>query len=98
MRDKRAILSRLNAIEAFIRYYENMKINYRRDIEKYDSFFAFFNDSIILIGQKKLPFKIYPNSYGQETCAKVSVHGNVIKTLSSQIFIREFLIRGKHLL
>ena len=79
----------LNIIEAFIRYYENMKINYRRDIEKFDSFFAFFKDSIILIGPEEATFQdLSPTPMDKKPVPKVSVHGNVIKTLSSQIFIK----------
>lgn len=79
----------LNVIEAFIRYYENLKILYRRDVEKFDSFFALFKDSIILIGPEEATFQdLSPTPMDKEPVPKVSVHGNVIKTLSSQIFIK----------
>ena len=79
----------LNVIEAFIRYYENLKILYQRDVGKFDSFFSIFNDSIILIGPEEATFQdLSPTPMDKEPVPKVSVHGNVIKTLSSQIFIK----------
>ena len=51
---------------------------------QYLSFFEQFNDSIVLIGPTEATFQdLSPTPMDKDPVPKVSVHGNVIKTLSS---------------
>ena len=64
------------------------------DIERnqYLSFFKQFEDAIVLVGPTEATFQdLSPTPMDKDPMPKVSVHGNVIKTLSSGIFLRRTL-------
>ena len=79
----------IEVIDSLINLYEKLKKKYQIEIGKFEKFFVNFNDSIVLIGPEERTFMdLAPTPMDNEPIPKVSVHGNVIKTLSSEIFIK----------
>ena len=63
-----------------------------------ESFFNIFNDSIVLIGPEEATFQdLAPTPFDQSSVPKVSVHGNLIKTLTHQEYLHRLPIRADHL-
>jgi class 3 adenylate cyclase/CHASE2 domain-containing sensor protein len=82
------VIKSFGVIDSLINLYEKLKKKYQKEIGKFEKFFANFNDSIVLIGPEEATFQdLSPTPMDKEPVPKVSVHGNVIKTLSSEIFI-----------
>lgn len=60
--------------------------------DQYLSFFKQFEDSIVLIGPTEATFQdLSPTPMDKDPVPKVSVHGNVIKTLSSGLYLKRTL-------
>ena len=95
---KECSLNSLKVIDSLVKFYENLRNKYYVEINHFDTFFANFEDSIVLIGPEEATFQdLAPTPMDKEPVPKVSVHGNVIKTLSSEIFIkRMFDSKGSH--
>lgn len=65
----------------------------RKDIEaeikQYRTFFNQFKDAVVLIGPTEFVFQdIAPSPIDKKVVPKVSLHGNVIKTLSSGVYLK----------
>jgi class 3 adenylate cyclase/CHASE2 domain-containing sensor protein len=61
-------------------------------IRQYLSFFEQFEDAIVLIGPTEATFQdLSPTPMDKDPVPKVSVHGNVIKTLSSGLYLKRAL-------
>jgi CHASE2 domain-containing sensor protein len=62
------------------------------------SFFKHFEDAIVLIGPEEKTFQdLAPTPFDQSSVPKVSVHGNLIKTLTNQKYLHRLSIRADHL-
>ena len=61
------------------------------------SFFATFKDSIVLIGPEEATFQdLAPTPFDKSPVPKVSVHGNLIKTLTHQEFLHRLPVKVDH--
>jgi class 3 adenylate cyclase len=59
------------------------------EIKQYQTFFDQFKDAIVLIGPTEFVFQdIAPTPIDKRVVPKVSLHGNVIKTLSSGVYLK----------
>ena len=82
-------LKNLSLAESMYVKYSDVLTKNKAEIRQFDKFFANFQDSIVLIGPEEKTFQdLAPTPMDKEPEPKVSVHGNVIKTLSSEIFIK----------
>ena len=67
-------------------------------MERIDDFFSAFNDAIILIGPEEKTFQdLAPTPFDSSGVPKVSVHGNLIKTLTSGEYLKRLPLRIDHL-
>jgi len=70
----------------------------KEEMARIESFFNIFNDSIVLIGPEEATFQdLAPTPFDQSSVPKVSVHGNLIKTLTHQEYLHRLPIRADHL-
>ena len=70
----------------------------REEMERIDDFFSSFNDAIVLIGPEEKTFQdLAPTPFDSSTVPKVSVHGNLIKTLTSGEFLKRLPVKTDHL-
>ena len=70
----------------------------KEEMSRIESFFKSFNDSIVLIGPEEATFQdLAPTPFDQSSVPKVSVHGNLIKTLTNQEYLHRLSIRADHL-
>ena len=61
------------------------------------SFFATFKDAIVLIGPEEATFQdLAPTPFDNSPVPKVSVHGNLIKTLTHQEFLHRLPVKVDH--
>ncbi|MAN36911.1 MAG: hypothetical protein CMI21_04700 [Opitutae bacterium] len=82
----------MSTIKSLISY--NRKEISDSDIENkpYISFFEQFKDAIVLVGPTEATFQdLSPTPTDPDPVPKVSVHGNIIKTLSSGIYLERIL-------
>jgi class 3 adenylate cyclase len=83
------LLENLSLTKSMYGKYSDVLTRNKAEIRQFDKFFANFHDSIVLIGPEERTFMdLAPTPMDNEPIPKVSVHGNVIKTLSSGIFIK----------
>ena len=67
------------------------------ELQRINSFFSKFEDSIVLIGPEEATFQdLAPTPFDASSVPKVSVHGNLIKTLSSGQYLKRLPIRVDH--
>ena len=58
------------------------------ELSRINEFFACFENSIVLIGPEEKTFQdLAPTPFDNASVPKVSVHGNLIKTLTNDLFI-----------
>ena len=66
----------------------NSLVQQREELDRINSFFASFNDSIVLLGPEEKTFQdLAPTPFDKASVPKVSVHGNLIKTMTSGKYI-----------
>ena len=69
-----------------------------REIAICDRFFNQFEDAIVLIGPEEATFQdLAPTPFDQSPVPKVSVHGNLIKTLTNQEYLHRLPIKIDYL-
>ena len=93
-----ALLSQKQQIaEAISINQKNLQLQ-REEMERIDDFFSAFNDAIILIGPEEKTFQdLAPTPFDSSGVPKVSVHGNLIKTLTSGEYLKRLPLRIDHL-
>jgi class 3 adenylate cyclase len=70
----------------------------QEEMARIDSFFGIFRDSIVLIGPVDQTFKdVAPTPFDKFPVPSVSAHGNTIKTLVNQKFLKRMHISTDHL-
>jgi class 3 adenylate cyclase/CHASE2 domain-containing sensor protein len=70
----------------------------QEEMARIDSFFEIFRDSIVLIGPVDRTFKdVAPTPFDKFPVPSVSAHGNTIKTLVNQKFLKRMHISTDHL-
>ena len=70
----------------------------REELRRIDKFFASFNDAIVMIGPEEATFQdLAPTPFDKATVPKVSVHGNLIKTLTSGKYIKRLPVNTDYL-
>jgi adenylate cyclase len=68
-----------------------------QELQRINSFFSKFEDSIVLIGPEEATFQdLAPTPLDASSVPKVSVHGNLIKTLTSGQYLQRLPIRVDH--
>ena len=69
----------------------------RNELSRIHDFFARFQDAIVLIGPEEKTFQdLAPTPFDADSVPKVGVHGNLIKTLTSGLFIKRLPIQVEH--
>lgn len=72
-------------------------IEQKEEMGRIESFFNAFKDSIVLIGPEEATFQdLAPTPFDQSPVPKVSVHGNLIKTLTHQEYLHRLPIKADH--
>jgi class 3 adenylate cyclase/CHASE2 domain-containing sensor protein len=67
------------------------------ELQRINSFFSKFQDSIVLIGPEEATFQdLAPTPLDASSVPKVSVHGNLIKTLTSGQYLQRLPIKIDH--
>jgi class 3 adenylate cyclase len=75
---------------------QNLAIQ-NEEMERIENFFGTFKDSIVLIGPEEKTFQdLAPTPFDSAAVPKVSVHGNLIKTLTTGEFLHRLPIRVDH--
>ena len=60
----------------------------REELERINSFFACFDNAIVLLGPEEKTFQdLAPTPFDKASVPKVSVHGNLVKTLTTSKYI-----------
>ncbi len=69
-----------------------------KELAVIESFFESFKDAIVLIGPEEATFQdLAPTPFDKSPVPKVSVHGNLIKTLTHQEYLHRLPIKVDHL-
>ena len=64
----------------------------REELLRIQKFFASFDNAIVMIGPEEKTFQdLAPTPFDKATVPKVSVHGNLIKTLTSGKYLKDYL-------
>ena len=70
----------------------------QKELAVIESFFDSFKDAIVLIGPEEATFQdLAPTPFDKSPVPKVSVHGNLIKTLANQEFLHRLPVKVDHL-
>jgi len=69
----------------------------KEEMGRIESFFSEFENSIVLIGPEEKTFQdLAPTPFDASGVPKVSVHGNLIKTLTSGEYLRRLPLKADH--
>ncbi len=69
-----------------------------KELAVIETFFDSFKDAIVLIGPEEATFQdLAPTPFDKSPVPKVSVHGNLIKTLANQEFLHRLPVKVDHL-
>ena len=75
-----------------------MLLQQEKELNQIDSFFALFKDAIVLIGPVDATFKdVAPTPFDKYPVPSVSAHGNTIKTLANQVYLKRLPIKVDHI-
>ncbi|MEK9771991.1 MAG: adenylate/guanylate cyclase domain-containing protein [Opitutae bacterium] len=70
----------------------------REEMQRIEQFFSSFHNAIVLIGPEEKTFQdLAPTPFDSSAVPKVSVHGNLIKTLTSGEYLKRLPIKTDHL-
>ena len=84
----------LNALE---QNQQNLALK-EKELAVIETFFDSFKDAIVLIGPEEATFQdLAPTPFDKSPVPKVSVHGNLIKTLANQEFLHRLPMKVDHL-
>ena len=74
--------------EAIVTNKTNLAIQ-QEELLRIQDFFSRFNNAIVLIGPEEATFQdLAPTPFDKSSAPKVGVHGNLIKTLTSGLYIK----------
>jgi len=78
----------LDVLKGLISYNQKKRSDTLREVEMYEDFFSQFENAVVLVGPTEATFQdLSPTPMDKEPIPKVFVHGNIIKTLSSGIYL-----------
>ncbi len=87
--DNADILAKRKQIEEAISINNENLILQREELARIGEFFASFNNAIVLIGPEEKTFQdLAPTPFDKASVPKVSVHGNLIKTLTTGTYLK----------
>ena len=67
------------------------------EMNRIKDFFSYFEDAIIMVGPEEKTFNdLAPTPFDKSATPKVAVHGNLVKTLSSGIYIKRLPLQVDH--
>jgi len=70
----------------------------KEEMQRINQFFATFKDAIVLVGPEEKTFQdLAPTPFDSAAVPKVSVHGNLIKTLTNSEYLHRLPIKVDHL-
>ena len=82
-KDENLMLLKSRVMDAIATNQANLKVQ-REEMARIRSFFKTFENSIVLIGPEEATFQdLAPTPFDKASVPKVSVHGNLIKTLTN---------------
>ncbi len=82
----------LDLLKSLLSYNESKRDEIVAELSSFEDFFSQFKDAIVLIGPEEATFQdLSPTPMDKEPVPKVSVHGNIIKTLSSGLYLQRIL-------
>jgi class 3 adenylate cyclase/CHASE2 domain-containing sensor protein len=82
----------LDVLKGLITYNQKKRSDTLREVQMYEGFFEQFQDAIVLVGPTEATFQdLSPTPMDKNPVPKVSLHGNVIKTLASGIYLTRIL-------
>ena len=94
--DENLIAQKLKIENAIIAN-KDVLISQQNELARIHDFFARFQDAIVLIGPEEKTFQdLAPTPFDADSVPKVGVHGNLIKTLTSGLFIKRLPIQVEH--
>lgn len=95
--DNEKLLSKKNELQTAI---NQNKINLEvqlDEMKRIKEFFSHFENAIVMVGPEEKTFNdLAPTPFDKSATPKVAVHGNLIKTLSSGIYIKRLPINIDH--
>ena len=96
--DNQALVLQKEKISDAISINQQNLLLQREEMQRIEQFFSSFNDAIVLIGPEEKTFQdLAPTPFDSSTVPKVSVHGNLIKTLTSGEFLKRLPVKTDHL-
>lgn len=91
------LISQKQKIEEAIQINQKNLLLQREEMERIDEFFSSFKNAIVLIGPEEKTFQdLAPTPFDSSGVPKVSVHGNLIKTLTSGEYLQRLPIKTDH--
>jgi len=87
--NNKELLQQKDTVEKAIAENERNLAEQQDELAVIDAYFACFNDTIVLIGPEEKTFQdLAPTPFDTASVPKVSVHGNLIKTLTTSKYLK----------
>ena len=91
------LLAQKNQVEQALTANQNNLVTQQGELNRIKDFFSRFEDAIVLIGPEEATFQdLAPTPFDKSAAPKVGVHGNLIKTLTSGLYINRLPIGVDH--
>lgn len=91
------LLAQKNQVEQALIVNQNNLVTQQSELSRIKDFFSRFEDAIVLIGPEEATFQdLAPTPFDKSAAPKVGVHGNLIKTLTSGLYINRLPIQVDH--
>jgi adenylate cyclase len=88
-KDNQDILQKRDQVEDAITINKKNLASQKEELTRINQFFASFNNSIVMIGPEEATFMdLAPTPFNKAPVPKVSVHGNLIKTLTTGKYLK----------
>ena len=82
-------LAKMEEIKVALASNEGERVKVSKELELLNAFFAKFNNAIVFIGPEEKTFQdLAPTPFDSVDVPKVSVHGNLVKTLTSGLYLK----------
>ena len=95
--ENQTVLAKKMEVEAAIATNKINLTEQKEELSRINEFFACFEDAIVLIGPEEKTFQdLAPTPFDSASVPKVSVHGNLIKTLTNDLLISRYPIGLDH--
>ena len=89
--ENETLLAKKKEVEAAISTNKSNLAEQKDELSIINEFFACFENAIVLIGPEEKTFQdLAPTPFDDASVPKVSVHGNLIKTLTNDLFISRY--------